>query len=88
MVSRYQEDFLDFDMYNDCVDQFFGKLIIQKRQIVTENVGNVQRRHMQFQNCITMLSNDIEGCFKEGEEKHEILYFLKANWLRKTIQEK
>ena len=30
----------------------------------------------------------IENCCKEGEEKHEILYFLKANWLRKTIQEK
>ena len=35
-----------------------------------------------------MLKKDIENCCKEGEEKHEILYFLKANWLRKTIQEK
>ena len=35
-----------------------------------------------------MLKKDIEHSCKEGEEKHEILYFLKANWLRKTIQEK
>ena len=56
--------------------------------MVTENVENFQRRHMQFRSCITMLNNDIEDCFKEGEEKHEILYFLKTNWLRKTIQEK
>ena len=35
-----------------------------------------------------MLKKDIENCCKEGEEKHEILYFLKANWLWKTIQEK
>ena len=43
---------------------------------------------MEFQSYITMLNKDIEDCCKEGEEKHEILYFLKANWLRKTIQEK
>ena len=56
--------------------------------MITEDVENVQRKRVEFQSCITMLNKDIENCCKEGEEKHEVLYFLKANWLRKTIQEK
>ena len=27
VFSRYQEDFLDFDMSNDCLDHFFGKFL-------------------------------------------------------------
>lgn len=27
VVSRYQEDFLDFNMSSDCVDHFFGKFL-------------------------------------------------------------
>ena len=27
VVSRYQEDFLNFDMANDRLDQFFGKFL-------------------------------------------------------------
>ena len=60
----------------------------RKRQMITEDVENVKRKHVEFQFCITMLNKDIENCCKEDEEKHEVLYFLKANWLRKTIQEK
>ena len=60
----------------------------RKRQMVTEDVENVKRRRMEFQSCITMLNKDIEDCYEEGEEKHEILYFLKANWLRRIIQKK
>ena len=56
--------------------------------MITEEVENVKRRCMEFQSSITMLNKDIDDCCKEGEEKHEILYFLKANWLRRTIQEK
>ena len=56
--------------------------------MITEDVENIQRKRVEFQSCITMLNKNIENCCKEGEEKHEILYFLKANWLRKTIQEK
>ena len=43
---------------------------------------------MEVQSCIPMLNKDIGDCCQEGEEKHEIQYFLKANRLRKTIQEK
>ena len=58
----------------------------RKRQMITEAADIVQRRRMEFQSCITMLNKDIEeDCCKEGEEKHEILYFLKANRLRKQI---
>lgn len=60
----------------------------RKRQMITEDMENVKRKHVEFQFCITMLNKDIENCCKEGEEKNEILYFLKANWLRKTIREK
>ena len=56
--------------------------------MITEVVENFKRKRFDFQFWITMLKKDIENCCKEGEEKHEILYFLKANWLRKTIQEK
>ena len=56
--------------------------------MITEVVENFKRKRFEFQFWITMLKKDIEHCCKEGEEKHEILYFLKANWLRKTIQEK
>ena len=43
---------------------------------------------MELQSCIPILNKDIEDCCKEDAEKHEIQNFLKANWLRKTIQEK
>ena len=48
--------------------------------MITEDKGNVKRKCAEFQFCITMLNKDIENCCKEGEEKNEILYFLKANW--------
>ena len=60
----------------------------RKRQMTTEEVENIKRRHMDVQSCITMLNKDIDACCQEGEEKHEISYFLMANTLRKTIQEK
>lgn len=56
--------------------------------MITEAADIVQRRRMEFQSCITMLNKDIEDCDEEGEEKHEILYFMRANWLRRTIQKK
>ena len=52
----------------------------RERQMITEDKGNVKRKCAEFQFCITMLNKDIENCCKEGEEKNEILYFLKANW--------
>ena len=55
--------------------------------MITEEVENVKRRRMEVQSCIAMLNKDIDACCQEGEEKHEISYFLKANALRKTIQE-
>ena len=60
----------------------------RKRQMITEEVENVKRRRMEVQSCIAVLNKDIDACCPEGEEKHEISYFLKANALRKTIQEK
>ena len=56
--------------------------------MITERVENVKRRCMEVQSCITMLNKDISACCQESEEKHEISYFLNANALRKTIQEK
>ena len=43
---------------------------------------------MEVQSCMAMLNQDNDTCCQEGEEKHEISYFLKANASRKTIQEK
>ena len=60
----------------------------RKRQMITEEVENVKTRRMEDQSCIAVLSKDIDACCQEGEEKHEISCFLKANALRKTIQEK
>ena len=59
-----------------------------KRQMITEEVENDKRRRMEVQSYIGMLNKDIDPCCQEGEEKHEISYFLKANALRKTIQDK
>lgn len=56
--------------------------------MITEEVENIKRRHMEFHSCMAVLNNDVDACCQEGEEKHKISYFLKAYALRKTIQEK
>ena len=43
---------------------------------------------METQSCIAILRKDIDACCQEGEEEHKISCFLKANALRKRIQEK
>ena len=56
--------------------------------MIIEEVEIFKRRCMEVQSCIAVLNKDIDACCQEGEEKHEISYFLKDSALRKTNQEK
>ena len=40
-------------------------LRLRKRQMITEEVENVKRRHMEVQSCIAKLNKDIDVCCQE-----------------------
>ena len=43
---------------------------------------------MEVRTYIAMLNKDVHACCQEGEEKHEIYFFLKAYALRKQSKKK
>ena len=43
---------------------------------------------MEVQTYTAMLNKDVNACCQEGEEKHEISFFLKSYALRKQSKKK
>ena len=60
----------------------------RKRKMISDEIASVKKRRIEIQSCIALLNEDAESCCKEGEAKHDISFFLKANALKKTIKEK
>ena len=54
----------------------------RKKQIMTEEVEIVKRRHMEVQSYITVLNKDIQDSCKV-EEKHKKSYFFDGQWAKK-----
>ena len=56
--------------------------------MITEEEENIKRRCMEVQTYTAMLNKDVNACCQEGEEKHEISFFLKSYALRKQSKKK
>ena len=60
----------------------------KKRNLILDDVSEVEKEKLNIEQCIVSLKSDIENYSLEAEEKQDLTLLSKANSFRKAVKEK